>query len=48
MQEHLKAIGGIRMTETLLDMFKNLSEEEKEEFIKLIIEEINKEIKKMN
>ena len=36
------------MTETLLDMFKNLSEEEKEEFIKLIIEEINKEIKKMN
>ena len=36
------------MTETLLDMFKNLPDEEKEEFIKLIIEEINKKIKKKN
>ncbi len=30
------------MKETLLDMFKNLSDEDKEEFIELIIKEINK------
>ena len=30
----------------LLEMFKNLSKEEKREFIRLLIEEINKEEKK--
>ena len=30
------------MTETLLDMFKNLPDDEKDEFIQLIIKEINK------
>ena len=34
------------MKETLLDMFKNLSDEDKEEFIRLIIEEINNVQKK--
>ena len=29
------------MKETLLDMFNNLSNEDKEEFIRLIIKEIN-------
>jgi len=28
----------------LLEMFKNLSEEEKQEFVSLIIEEINKKV----
>ena len=34
------------MKETLLEMFKNLSDEDKEEFIRLIIEEINNVQKK--